>query len=159
MTTFTVDQVRELACKASYEYKRECGDMLHAYADRLEADGKAMPVGEILTRGPDEGCARIRWADAEKRETMTPRELAKRIERGEKWKLADEPAPCQSQNAERLAEALRSLRASVMDGLVDALRHQRQIDEDGVEVGVSRQAVDEAANILAMLAAQESRNG
>lgn len=50
-------------------------------------------------------------ADAKKRETMTPRELAKRIERGEKWKLADEPTPCQSRDAERLAEALRPFAA------------------------------------------------
>lgn len=49
--------------------------------------------------------------------------------------------------------------ASVTDGLVNALRHQRQIDEDGAEVGVSRQAVDEAIAILTMLAAQENPNG
>lgn len=48
-------------------------------------------------------------SDAEKRETVTTRELAKRIERGEKWKLADESAPCQSRDAKRLAEALRNL--------------------------------------------------
>ena len=36
----------------------------------------------------------------------------------------------------------------VPDGLIAALRTQRQIDEDGTECGVSRQAVDEAAEIL-----------
>ena len=49
--------------------------------------------------------------------------------------------------------------ASVPNGLIDALRHQRQIDECGDEVGVSRQAVDEAIAILTMLAAQENPNG
>ena len=33
---------------------------------------------------------------------------------------------------------------SELDGLCEALTHQRQIDEDGTEVGVSRQAVDMA---------------
>jgi hypothetical protein len=37
-------------------------------------------------------------------------------------------------------------------GLIGALRRQRQIDEDGTEVGVSRQAVDEAIERLAQLA-------
>lgn len=39
----------------------------------------------------------------------------------------------------------------VPDGLIAALRNQRQIDEDGTECGVSRQAVDEAADILEKL--------
>lgn len=39
-------------------------------------------------------------------------------------------------------------------GLVDALGHQTQIDEDGVMVGVSRQAVDEARTALLSQAAQ-----
>jgi hypothetical protein len=43
--------------------------------------------------------------------------------------------------------ALQSLR--VPPGLIETLRdHQRQIDEDGTEVGVNRQAVDEAVKIL-----------
>lgn len=37
---------------------------------------------------------------------------------------------------------------SVPDGLIAALRNQRQIDRDGSEVAVSRQAVDEAADLL-----------
>lgn len=37
---------------------------------------------------------------------------------------------------------------SVPDGLIAALRNQRQIDKDGSEVAVSRQAVDEAADLL-----------
>ena len=37
------------------------------------------------------------------------------------------------------------------DGLIDALRHQRQIDMEGTEVAVSRQACDEAADILSAL--------
>jgi hypothetical protein len=35
-----------------------------------------------------------------------------------------------------------------LKGLAAALRAQRQVDEDGAEVGVSRQAVDEAATII-----------
>lgn len=41
--------------------------------------------------------------------------------------------------------------AIVPKGLIEALKHQRQIDEDGVECGVSRQAVDEAIAILESL--------
>lgn len=37
---------------------------------------------------------------AQEHETMTPRELAKRIERGEKWTLAGEAAQAQSQSSE-----------------------------------------------------------
>lgn len=44
----------------------------------------------------------------------------------------------------------------VPEGLIEALGHQRQIDEDGTEVGVSRQAVDEAIAILAALTATPS---
>lgn len=40
-------------------------------------------------------------------------------------------------------EALRDV-----PGLISALRTQRQIDEDGTEVGVSRQACDYAAALL-----------
>ncbi len=40
--------------------------------------------------------------------------------------------------------------------LIEALQHQRQIDADGTEVGVSRQAVDEA---IERIAALESENG
>lgn len=43
--------------------------------------------------------------------------------------------------------------AKVPDGLIDALRHQRQVDEDGTECGVNRQAVDVAIEILESLAA------
>lgn len=43
----------------------------------------------------------------------------------------------------------------VPDGLIGALRYQRQIDEDGQEVGVSRQAVDEAIEILESLTAPQ----
>ena len=55
-----------------------------------------------------------------------------------------------------LASALRSAppvgaRVSIPSGLIDALRSQRQIDADGCEVAVSRQACDEAAAILAAL--------
>jgi hypothetical protein len=32
--------------------------------------------------------------------------------------------------------------------LIDALRRQRQVDEDGTEVGVSREAVDHAASLI-----------
>ncbi len=42
-------------------------------------------------------------------------------------------------------------RARLNGGLVDALRRQRQIDEDGTEVGVCREAVDVAADILSNL--------
>ena len=42
----------------------------------------------------------------------------------------------------------------VPDGLIDALRHQRQIDMEGTEVAVSRQACDEAADILSALTIQ-----
>ena len=42
-------------------------------------------------------------------------------------------------------------RVSIPPGLIDALRSQRQIDADGCEVAVSRQACDEAAAILAAL--------
>lgn len=44
-------------------------------------------------------------------------------------------------------------------GLVAALRVQRQIDEDGTEVGVSRQAVCEAADTIADLIDVLRRNG
>ncbi len=37
-------------------------------------------------------------------------------------------------------------------GLVEALRSQRQLDADGCEVGVSRQACDEAADAISNLA-------
>lgn len=40
-----------------------------------------------------------------------------------------------------------------LKGLAAALRSQRQVDEDGTEVGVSRQAADEAATIIEALAA------
>jgi hypothetical protein len=40
---------------------------------------------------------------------------------------------------------------TVPPGLVDALRHQRQCDEDGTDCIVSRQAVCVAADILAAL--------
>lgn len=42
-------------------------------------------------------------------------------------------------------------RVGIPSGLIDALRSQRQIDADGCEVAVSRQACDEAAAILAAL--------
>ena len=58
--------------------------------------------------------------------------------------------------AGRIITALRSAppvgaRVSIPSGLIDALRSQRQIDADGCEVAVSRQACDEAAAILAAL--------
>lgn len=39
-------------------------------------------------------------------------------------------------------------------GLVEALGHQAQVDEDGIMCGVSRQAVDEARSMLQSLDAQ-----
>jgi hypothetical protein len=60
---------------------------------------------------------------------------------------------------ERIEEAVREETESrgvgqeqVTSGLIDALRAQRQIDEDGVEVGVSRQAVDKAMELLSAFA-------
>lgn len=54
------------------------------------------------------------------------------------------------------ADPLDVLRRIVADqddlkGLAAALRSQRQMDEDGTEVGVSRQAADEAATIIEAL--------
>jgi hypothetical protein len=46
----------------------------------------------------------------------------------------------------------------VPPGLIYALRHQRQVDEDGTECGVSRQAVDEAIVILEKVAASRVRH-
>jgi hypothetical protein len=46
----------------------------------------------------------------------------------------------------------------VPPGLIYALRHQRQVDEDGTECGVSRQAVDEAIVILEKVAASQVRH-
>lgn len=40
---------------------------------------------------------------------------------------------------------------SDFDGLIAALERQRQIDEDGIECGVSRQAVHEAISAIAFL--------
>lgn len=60
---------------------------------------------------------------------------------------------------ERESKLAEALRGKDMSGLIDALRHQRQIDAHGTEVGVSRQAVDEAAEILDALAAHDAREG
>lgn len=49
-------------------------------------------------------------------------------------------------NAYTSTDALRSALAPILslpDACVESLRHQRQVDADGCEVGVSRQAVDE----------------
>lgn len=66
------------------------------------------------------------------------------------------PEAYQPRNIARSLAALRSAppveaRVSIPSGLIDALRSQRQIDADGCEVAVSRQACDEAAAILAAL--------
>lgn len=52
--------------------------------------------------------------------------------------LSGSPAP----STEGLREALAPI-LSLPDACVESLRHQRQVDADGCEVGVSRQAVDE----------------
>lgn len=49
---------------------------------------------------------------------------------------------------ERLSAPPVGARVSIPPGLIDALRSQRQIDADGCEVAVSRQAVDGAIDIL-----------
>lgn len=54
---FTANEVRKFAHNATTTRA-----MLHAYADRLEADEKVVPAAEILTSGPDEGYPCIRWA-------------------------------------------------------------------------------------------------
>ena len=48
-------------------------------------------------------------------------------------------------------------KARVPDGLIDALRCQRQVDEEGIECGVSRQAVGEAIEILESLTTPQSQ--
>lgn len=125
--TFTASEVRKWADALMVRAAPTLSGILHAYADRLEADEKAVPVAYYNPANPICSTAfsfspfpmfgktsplytHPSPSDAEKRDTITPRELAKRIERGEKWKLADEPTPCQSQDAERLAEALRKFR-------------------------------------------------
>jgi hypothetical protein len=63
--------------------------------------------------------------------------------------------------ADALDALSRTAEPAVPVGLVDALRRQRQIDEDGTECGVSRQAVDEAATILESLThpSEDGRDG
>jgi hypothetical protein len=50
-------------------------------------------------------------------------------------------------------DVIGRLRKDIASGLITALRDQRQIDEEGTDVGVSRQAVCEAADYLEALAA------
>lgn len=50
-------------------------------------------------------------------------------------------------------QSIQADACKVPQGLIDTLRHQRQVDEDGTECGVNRQAVDEAINILEALSA------
>ena len=86
----------------------------------------------------------IRFARKEDAEAMiaafgwTPGHVyaAEHIWGGEK--IAGSPAP----STEGLREALAPI-LSLPDACVESLRHQRQVDADGCEVGVSRQAVDE----------------
>jgi hypothetical protein len=58
------------------------------------------------------------------------------------WRILPEPQPV-------------ALRPTVPEGLIQALGYQRQIDEEGVECGVNRQAVDEAIEILKKIVAYE----
>lgn len=49
---------------------------------------------------------------------------------------------------------------NIPNGLIETLRdYQQQIDEDGVMIGVSRQAVDEAVAILSALTSKEAGDG
>lgn len=83
--------------------------------------------------------------------------LAEVIEQyNHKGPLPDEALMMCWLRAQDVVAALRSAppvgaRVSIPSGLIDALRSQRQIDADGCEVAVSRQACDEAAAILAAL--------
>ena len=64
------------------------------------------------------------------------------------------PTPCPQKFA--YSECVKAAQAQASNdytGLAKALRAQRQIDEDGTEVGVSRQACDEAADVIESLAA------
>lgn len=43
---------------------------------------------------------------------------------------------------------INEMRQLLTDGLINALQRQRQIDEDGCEVGVSREAVEQSITLL-----------
>lgn len=142
---FTASKVRSaIGALEARDMEYEAG-MLRAFADLLEAWEGAEAIG-FLSAG-----ALAALVDCRSDDYNGTVDLWMRSNDAVKATIPVYTRPSPS-DAERLAEAVRN-------GLIDALRHQRQIDEDGAEVGVSRQAVDEAANILAMLAAQETPNG
>ena len=62
----------------------------------------------------------------------------------------EQALPKKDSNETHVVEAQNSA-VKVPDGLIEALRRQRQVDEDGSECGVSRQAVEEAISILQSL--------
>ena len=107
MTTFTASEVRETAIAIGLIDMPDTARMLHAYADRLEADEKAMPVA---------------WRSVSLPTTFicdAPKNLDY-----EKWEpLYTHPAPA---DAERLAEALRAI-DSAMQGVLPYFEIRRSI--------------------------------
>lgn len=93
----------------------------------MTAEREAMTLEDV--RDWHRGCQQAANADARTRAAECHKELADAID----------------------AHLSRTAEPVVPVGLVDALRRQRQIDKDGTECGVSRQAVDEAATILESL--------
>jgi hypothetical protein len=78
---------------------------------------------------------------------------------GRMWS-APEGCPDCNGSGRRLAAPTSAATPAIVvpPGLIYALRHQRQVDEDGTECGVSRQAVDEAIVILEKVAASRVRH-
>lgn len=82
-----------------------------------------------------------------------PRRIASTFENATAEELVRHPSPSDV-NAEVVA-ALEGIQPAI-----DALRNnQRQLDADGVQVGVSRQALEEVLSVLAALQAQAAASG
>lgn len=76
------------------------------------------------------------------------------------WHLANEALRAASTGADAtLRAALEKLRTNIDAGLLTALRNGGQLDMDGCEVRVSRQACEEAADHLEQLAALAGNEG
>lgn len=104
---FTASEVRELAVTMGAMNLPTTRDMLRAYADRLEADEGAVPVAYVLKHEKLSFKPTIYYGEVE---------TLQRKFGGEIVRLYTSPSP---PDAERLAEALRSIRASLVSVLCD----------------------------------------
>lgn len=126
---------------------------------------RAEPAGEPVPWQSVVSAIRAVGSEAYQRGSMFPQAVDEHREDRAAVRRVAEMIEWYATNGGAVAESLKdwpkvpthppspSALAEVPKGLIAALRWQRQIDADGMEVGVSREAVDTAADILEKLSA------